>query len=191
MKCADIMSRNLEVLSETDTIERAATLMAETGVGFLPIADAHRKVVGVVTDRDLATRGLARRLQPATTSAAMIMSSPVVTCPATADLADAERLMARERKSRIVITDEDGKLAGVLSLVDLIESGPSREALTTARAVLWREALGPRGGAARGEPLLRDDPNLRNAIAPSDTVEVRPSIFTGGHHDRGSKEFPG
>jgi CBS domain-containing protein len=191
MKCEDIMSKNLETLSESDSIERAASLMAEAGVGFLPIIDAQRKVVGVVTDRDLVTRGLARKLKPATTTAAMIMSAPVVTCPGYAAVADAEQLMARERTSRIVITNDEGQLSGVLSLVDVIEKAAAGEALATARAVLWREALGPRGGAAPGAPLLKDDPTVRDLPTVSDTVVVRPSVFTGGQHSNGSKEFPG
>ena len=73
MKCADVMNRNLEWLTEKDTILKAATVMAEAGVGFLPICDARKQVVGVVTDRDLATRAIAKRLAPETTSAAMVM----------------------------------------------------------------------------------------------------------------------
>src|SRR5690348_7414513 len=46
MKCSDIMNRNLEWLTETDTVLKAATLMAEANVGFLPICDARRRVIG-------------------------------------------------------------------------------------------------------------------------------------------------
>ena len=115
----------------------------------------------VVTDRDLATRAIAKRLAPETTSAAMVMSSPVVTCLETADVGEAEDLMAAERKARIVLTDAEGKLTGVISLADLIEQVRGRKSLETVRAVLWREALGPRAGAAKGEPLLKDDPVAR------------------------------
>ena len=64
MKCGDIMSTNLEWLTEQDTIDVAASKMAEAGVGFLPICDAEKRVVGVVTDRDLVTRGIAKRAVP-------------------------------------------------------------------------------------------------------------------------------
>src|SRR5690242_11314605 len=50
MKCADIMSKNLEWLNEKDTIRQAAAIMADAGVGFLPICDKWKKVIGVVTD---------------------------------------------------------------------------------------------------------------------------------------------
>jgi CBS domain-containing protein len=188
MKCRDIMSTNLEVLAETDTIARAAELMAADGVGFLPICDANRKVIGVVTDRDLVTRGLAKALNPRTTSAAMIMTSPVMTCRADADLRSAEELMATEQKSRIVVTDEDGKLAGVVSVADLIEHAPKRQALKTIQAVLWREALGPRAGAAPGRSLLKDFPS--GPVLPERDLPHPTGVFTGGHRDTGTKEFP-
>ena len=190
MKCKDIMSTNLEWLTEQDTIQTAAARMAEAGGGFLPICDAHRRVVGVITDRDLVTRGMVKKAAPTTTSAALIMTSPPLSCPATADLREAEELMATAQKSRLIITDAEGRLAGVLSLADLLEHAPASRALQTARAVLWREALGPRGGAREGDPLLQNDPAGRAAPPPSDDIEVRPSAFKGGHHSIGTKEFP-
>jgi CBS-domain-containing membrane protein len=191
MKCADIMSKNLEWLNEKDTVQQAAALMADAGVGFLPICDKWKKVIGVVTDRDLTTRALAKRVAPDKTTAALLMSSPAITCLETADVREAEQLMVEERKSRIVITDEEGQLAGVLSLVDLIEHAPGRETLKTARAVLWREALGPRGGATRADKLLQDDPTVRKLPHGSDDTEARPTVFTGGHRNVDTKEFPG
>ncbi len=128
MKCADVMSKNLEWLTEKDTVLRAATVMAEAGVGFLPICDERRRIIGVVTDRDLATRALAQEVRPETTSAAMVMSAPAVTCLASSDVREAEELMARERKARLVVTDAAGHLIGILSLADLIEHAPNGRA---------------------------------------------------------------
>jgi CBS-domain-containing membrane protein len=191
MKCSDIMNRNLEWLAETDSVLKAATVMAEASVGFLPICDARQRVIGVVTDRDLATRALAKKVAPETTSAALVMSSPAITCLETMDVRDAEQLMAEECKARLVVTDADGKLAGVLSLADLVEKAPGRRSMETLRAILWREAIGPRGGAARGVAMLKDDPIANNQPVPTDDVTVRPTVFTGGHRDGGTKEFPG
>jgi CBS domain-containing protein len=188
MKCRDVMTKRLETLSESDTIARAATLMREAGVGFLPICDARGRVVGVVTDRDVAIRATARGLDPKTTSAAMIMTSPALTCLAEADLRATQEIMARERTARIVVTGDDGTAMGVVSLADVIEHARGREALRTARAVLWREALGPRGGAASGQRLLKDYPLAREA--PETEAPKTSSVFTGGQHDLGTKEFP-
>ena len=190
MKCADIMSKNLEWLNEKDTVQHAAAIMADAGIGFLPICDKWKKVIGVVTDRDLTTRALAKKIA-LESSAALVMSSPAITCLETSDVREAEQLMVEERKSRIVITDAEGQLAGVLSLADLIEQAPGRETLKTARAVLWREALGPRGGATRADKLLKDDPTIKKLPRESDDVKVRDTVFTGRHQSVDTKEFPG
>jgi hypothetical protein len=185
------MSRNLEWLSEGDSVKRAAKLMADAGIGFLPICDAQRRVIGVVTDRDLTVRALAKGVEPATTSAALVMTAPAVTCLETSDVREASQLMAAERKARLVVVDADGRLVGVLSLADLVERAPGRTGLDTVRAVLWRDALGPRGGAAREEPLLQHDPAARARQAPSDDITLRPTVFTGAHRDSDPTEFPG
>jgi len=191
MKCADIMSKDLEWLNEKDTVREAAARMADAGVGFLPICDKWKKVIGVVTDRDLTTRVLAKKIDPDKTSATLVMTSPAITLLETADIRDAEELLAKERKARLAIVDHEGKLSGVLSLADLVEHASGRESLKTVRAVLWREALGPRGGAPRADPLLKDDPGIRKLRPESDDVTVRPSVFGGGHRGTDTKEFPG
>jgi CBS domain-containing protein len=191
MKCAEIMSKNVEWLTEKDTVRKAAAVMAETGVGFLPICDVGHRVIGVVTDRDLTTRVLATKLDPDTTSVAVVMTSPALTCLDSADLRDAEALMATERKARLVLIDAEEKLTGVLGLADVVENAPGSQSLQTVRAIMWREALGPRGGAARGAPLLKDDPAAANQPAPPDEATVRPTVFVGGHRQSDTKEFPG
>ena len=150
MKCADIMNRNLEWITETETIARAATVMAEAGIGFLPICDGRKHVIGVVTDRDLTVRALAKRVPAETTSAALVMTAPALTCLDSADIRDAEELMAQERKSRLVVVDASGKPVGVLSLSNLVEHAPGKATLATLQAVLWREALGPAPVRRRG-----------------------------------------
>ena len=193
MKCGDIMNTNLECLTEHDTVLAAAVVMAEANVGFLPICDARKRVIGVITDRDLTIRVLAKKLVPATTSATLVMSAPAITCLVSTDIADAEALMAKEGRGRLVIVDAEGRIAGVLSLADLMEHAPARKALETVRAILWREALGPRGGAAPGDPLLKDDP-LARANAPIGDPEQadRDSVVRGGNWRlKDTKEFPG
>ena len=191
MKCSDIMNKNVEWLTEKDSVRKAALVMAEAGVGFLPICDAEQRVIGVVTDRDLTTRVLAKKIDPDATSAALVMSSPAITFLESGEVSEAEALMATLRKARLVIIDADEKMTGVLDLADIVESAPGRQSLQTVRAIMWREALGPRGGAARGEPLLKDDPAAQNLPLPSDEATVRPTVFVGAHRETGTKEFPG
>ena len=189
MKCVDVASEYYETLSEGDSLARAAEVMAESGVGFLPICDAERKVLGVVTDRDLVIAGMAKGMDPTTTPATRIMSAPAITCLAEADLRVAEDLMSEERKARIVLIEEDGRLAGVVSIADIIEKAPRRQALRTLKAVLWREALGPRAGAPRGQPMLQDEPEPPR-VRDADLPHTDPATFHGGQHDPGMTEFP-
>lgn len=191
MKCSEVISRNLEWLTETDSVLKAATVMAESGVGFLPICDAHQRVIGVVTDCDLTTRALAKKVVPETTSAALVMSSPAITCLEGTEIGDAEQLMVEERKARLVVVNAEGKLAGILSLADLVEKAPGRKTTETLRAILWREALGPRAGAAKGDPLLKDDPIAQNQPDTFHELKANRTVFTGAHRETGTKEFPG
>jgi CBS domain-containing protein len=186
MRCREIATENMESLPENASVADAARLMAVTGVGFLPICDADRKVLGVVTDRDLVVKAMSRGLDPGLTPITSVMSHPPVTCFVDGDLGMAERMMAEEQKSRLVLVDQKGFLAGVLSIADIAERAPKREALRTLQAVLWREALGPRGGAPRDqEPFLTPEPE-----PTGDRPRAHDTVFTGGHRNDGYTEFP-
>lgn len=191
MKCADIMTTNMEWLTKHASILEAATVMADNGVGFLPICDESRRVIGVVTDRDLTVRALARNLVPATTDVSVVMSAPAVTCAGSSDIAEAEDLMASERKSRLVVTDADGQMVGILGLADLIEKAPARPVMHLLKAIFWREALGPRAGAAPDAPLLKDDPQARAPDPEGSEIHTRDTVFAGGHRTlQSNKMFP-
>lgn len=189
MQCKDLMTSNLEWLTEKSTIAAAAKTMADTGLGFLPVCDARMRVIGVLTDRDVTVRSVAPGIDAEGTTAAMVMTSPAITCLASADLGEAERLMAQERKSRIPVVDHDGALVGIISLADLVEHAPRGQVWKTLQAVLWREALGARGGAPAGQPLLKDDPLARAQPVP-DEAHPDVTVFIGGTHTVGTKEFP-
>jgi CBS domain-containing protein len=92
--------------------------MRRENVGFLPVVDAAGKIVGVLTDRDLAMRVVADHL-PFTTEARFVMTLDVVSISENADLAVAEKTMADARKSRLPLVNEDGVCTGVLSLADV------------------------------------------------------------------------
>ncbi len=190
MKCSDIVSKNVERLFDRDTVDRAAGIMTEAQIGFLPVCDDQRKVLGVVTDRDLVTRVLAKRLDPRETLVRDIMSAPALTCFIDADLRVAEELMQEEGKMHLVLTYADGLLAGVISVADIVENAPTREAIRTLRSVEWRDALGPRGGAAPGEPLLQDEPPPPD-VPEADRPHASGTVFARGRRDADTREFPG
>jgi CBS domain-containing protein len=138
--CGDIMKRQALTVFEDDTIQLAAEKMALANVGFLPVCDRSGKVLGAITDRDIAIRAVAVGLSPGTCTVNEAMTRDVVACRADDDLAVAENLMAQRQVSRLLVTDEDGTLKGVISLSDVAQKEPARRAAATLRAVSAREA---------------------------------------------------
>ena len=118
MKCKDVMKKWVVSVSPDDVIQLAAVKMREHGVGFLPVCGLDNKPVGVITDRDIAIRAVAEG-KPASTKVAAVMTAEAVHVSVDDDLSAAEDLMMRRQKSRIMCTDDNGGVAGVISLSDL------------------------------------------------------------------------
>lgn len=139
MRCEDIMKRDVKCLGPHDTVQSAARAMRQENVGFLPVCDASMKALGTITDRDLTIRVLADG-RAADTRIQDVMTKEVVSCRANEELSRAEDLMAQNRKSRCMCTDDSGKLIGVISLADLAKRGDEARAAETMRGVSEREA---------------------------------------------------
>ncbi len=139
MNCDAIMKREVESVSPQDTVDYAARRMRDENIGFLPVCDGNRKVLGTLTDRDIAIRLVAGN-KPPSTSVVEIMTMQVVSCRPQDDVREAERLMVRNHKSRIMCIDDSGQLAGVISLSDIARHEGSDRVSSTLRGVTEREA---------------------------------------------------
>jgi CBS domain-containing protein len=139
MRCEEIMKRTVECVSPQDSVQVAARRMRDENVGFLPVCDPSRKVIGAVTDRDLAIRVLADG-QPATTTIEKVLTREVIACRPEDDLRKAEELMAKHHKSRMICVDTAGRLVGVISLSDIAQREDGSQASQTLRKVSEREA---------------------------------------------------
>ncbi len=117
MRSMDAVRRSAVAIRPDRTIREAAALMDEAGVGSLAIIDGD-DLVGIVTDRDLVRRGLARGLSPEARVDGL-MSAPVVTLSAEADLHDAFALFRSNAVRRLAIV-QDGRFVGMLSVDDLL-----------------------------------------------------------------------
>jgi CBS domain-containing protein len=125
------MKTFVECVSPQDSVETAAQVMRARNIGFLPVCDERTdRVVGTVTDRDIAIRVVAEH-KPASTRVAAIMTPDAVTT--------AEELMAENLVSRIMCIDKDGGLVGVISLSDLAQMD-GENAAKTLEQVSAREA---------------------------------------------------
>lgn len=140
MRCEELMKRQVECARPSDSIQRAAEIMKDKGIGFLPICDDQNRVLGTLTDRDIVIRCVAAGSSCADTTCEAVMTKEVVSCRPDDDIAACEEHMAAHRKSRMLICDDENKLVGVISLSDIAQHERSRKAGKTLRAVTKREA---------------------------------------------------
>jgi CBS domain-containing protein len=120
MLCRDVMKGDISCVSPRDSAEDAAVRMRDDNVGFLPVCDQSMKVVGALTDRDLAIRLVAER-RSFDTLVEDLMTAQVVSCRPDDHIRTAAELMARHHRSRIVCLDDTGRIAGVISFSDVPE----------------------------------------------------------------------
>jgi CBS domain-containing protein len=109
--------RSLE--SGSNAIE-AARLMRDVDVGIIPVVEGD-KLIGTVTDRDIAIRVVAEGKDPATTTLGEIASRELVTLDPAQDLDEALRLMAHHQVRRLPVVEEDGKLVGIVAQKDVAQ----------------------------------------------------------------------
>jgi CBS domain-containing protein len=120
----DIMSRPVITVKESDTAAEVAKLMAKHDIGCVLVAGKKGETVGIVTERDIVQRIAAKNLLPSKVMVIDSMSKPVITVQSKASVTDAAKLM-NQRKVRRLAVIEDGKLAGVLTMKDILEVTPA------------------------------------------------------------------
>ncbi len=117
MKIRDVMSKDVQVARPTDTLQDVASRMAAGDFGFIPVAEGDR-LVGTLTDRDIAVRVVAKGGGGASL-VSEAMTAPVTTVLDSADLKVALEAMSTGRIRRLPVLDKHDRLVGVVSLGDL------------------------------------------------------------------------
>lgn len=138
MRCQDMMRRPVEYCKEQESVQVAARRMRDSRVGFLPVCAENGRVIGVITDRDIAIRAVADNLPLSGTPVADVMTRQVIACRPEDNVRHAESLMKQNRKSRIVVLDREDHPAGVISLSDIAQTD-QRAAAQMLREVATRE----------------------------------------------------
>ena len=121
MKARDLMSENVACVTPESTAQEAARLMETHDVGSLPVVESgsSKRLLGIVTDRDLALRVLGRG-ESGSTPVRQALSSGNLACARPEDsLDDIEKLMARHQVRRIPVVDEQNCVLGVIAQADL------------------------------------------------------------------------
>jgi CBS domain-containing protein len=118
--CRDVMTREPASCQPTDSLVRVAQIMKSHDVGAVPIVDgASRKLVGMVTDRDIAIKAVATGRASEAATVRDVMSTDVVTCGEDEDIQVAVSRMAERQVRRIPVADKNGVLVGIISQADI------------------------------------------------------------------------
>src|SRR3954464_11677716 len=135
MQVRDLMTKDVQLASPTQTIRQAALLMGECDCGVLPVADKD-SLVGMITDRDIAIRAIAAGKGPRTT-VREIMSLEVLYCFEDQDLEEVCRNISDIKVRRLPVMNREKRLVGILSLGDMAKKadGSGGQVADTLKAI--------------------------------------------------------
>lgn len=121
MLCQDVMTANPRCCTPDDSASRAAKMMKVEDVGVMPVCSGHhsKRLVGIITDRDLCLEIVAEGRDPLNTRVEKCMTREPVTCRIDEDLDTALRRMEGNQIRRIPVVDQNGMLVGIISQADI------------------------------------------------------------------------
>ena len=166
MKIQDLMTPNAESCTPQANLSAAAMIMWRQDCGIVPVIDAQREVVGVITDRDICMAVATRHRAPEDVSVADVMTRQVSCVRRTDDIQAALDRMTAARVRRLPVVDESGKLEGIVSLNDLVQhhdptarrgSGLTAAELVNAMGIICAHQVPARTGE-RQEQKRREKP---------------------------------
>jgi CBS domain-containing protein len=173
-KIAEVMTQRPRAVTAQTSVREAARLMDEEDVGSLPVVDEAERLIGIVTDRDVAIRVVGRGLDSDSTLVGEVASHEVAVLTPDHDLDDALRLMAREQVRRVPIVVRENQLVGILAQADLAHAGKEKttgevvEAISRApggpRVASPDSGLGPK--ERRGAPPAREEDRAPSRSRP-------------------------
>ena len=120
-KCSDVMTKNPVCCLPTDSVSKAAQLMKAENVGSIPVIEDEKtmKLIGIVTDRDLAVQVVAPERDAGSTQVSDVMTYEVVSCRASDDVQKAVDAMSQHQLRRMPVIDSDHRIVGIISQADV------------------------------------------------------------------------
>ena len=118
MKVNEIITRDPQVIRPETALIEAAQKMKSLDIGMLPVCDGDR-LVGVITDRDIAVRGVAQGNDPKTARVQEVMTPEVIYCFDDEDVKDVAKKMEEKQVRRLPVLNREKRLVGIVSLGDL------------------------------------------------------------------------
>jgi CBS domain-containing protein len=116
-----ICVRSVQIASPDETVRAVTERMAHAGVGTVVVLDGDRRPVGILTDRDVTLRCVARRRDPDTTDVRDVMTHPVTCVAESMPIEQALGRMVGAHARRLAVVDDGGRLVGILALDDVLE----------------------------------------------------------------------
>jgi CBS domain-containing protein len=130
MKVEDVMTRDVEFCTLETNLAAAAMQMWERDCGVLPVVDDQRKVIGMITDRDICMKAATNHQDISAIKVEELTSGPIHTCKPDADIREALETLQRAFVRRLPVVNDEGQLEGILSVSDILRH--SREKVDKA-----------------------------------------------------------
>ncbi len=140
MKVKDVMTEDPACCVPDSSIQEAARMMKDCDCGEIPVCESaqSKRIVGVVTDRDIACRAVAESKDPKATKVREVMSSPVITVSPETELDECCRIMEQNQVRRLPVVDRSGRCCGIIAQADIARSAPEHETAEVVRDVSRR-----------------------------------------------------
>ena len=141
-KVSDVMSQRPRAVTPQTPLTEVAAVMENEDVGAVPLVDGDR-LVGIVTDRDIVVRAVAKGKDPSGMPASEVCSSELFAVRPDDDLSEALKVMAQYQVRRLPVTAEDDRLVGVISQADVAREGKDKDTGQVVESIS-QEPQGPR-----------------------------------------------
>src|SRR6266498_2650563 len=137
MKTREVMTPNPACCTPESSLREVAEMFVEHDCGAVPVVDNKEsmRTLGIVTDRDIACRAIARGINALELTARECMTSPAVTVREAESLDAAIKAMEGNRVRRLIVVDEFGRCCGIVSQADIALKAPGRKAAEVVREV--------------------------------------------------------
>ena len=135
MDIQSVMTANPTCCSPNATLREVAQLMADNDCGQIPVVDAQRRPLGVITDRDIAVRAVAKGIDAATATANDYMTAPATMVTQASSLNDVIDLMEDQQIRRILVVDDRGAVAGIVAQADIARAGGDKRTAEVVKQV--------------------------------------------------------
>ena len=137
MEVKDIMTTDPACCTPDSTLQRVAEMMVENDCGEIPVVEnvASMKPIGVITDRDITCRTVAKGLNPLTMTVSDCMTTPCVTVTPETTLDECCKVLEENQIRRVPVVDEGGACCGIVALADIAKHAKRRDTAEVVKEV--------------------------------------------------------